>query len=191
MIQLPTSPAGVRSFKPSRRRFLRQTFAIGAVTLAGIPAARASSQKPRALSFVHTHTGEKLAISYHDGVGYLPPALERINWLLRDFRTGDVHPIDPGVLDQLVDLQALAEPSAPFEVISGYRSPKTNAELHNRSSGVAEHSMHIVGRAIDVRLSGFPTARLHQLALTQRRGGVGFYPHSDFIHLDTGRVRTW
>ena len=120
-----------------------------------------------------------------------PAELARINWLMRDFRTGDVHPIDPGVLDILSELRTLADRDAPFEVICGYRSPQTNALLHSRSSGVAEHSLHLQGRAIDVRLSGFSTARLQQLALGMNRGGVGFYAASDFVHLDNGRVRHW
>ena len=111
--------------------------------------------------------------------------------MLRDFRTGDVHPIDPQVLDILFDLRTLCGHDAAYEVICGYRSPQTNQMLHERSSGVAEHSLHLEGRALDVRLSGFPTARLHELALGLERGGVGFYPASDFVHVDNGRVRRW
>lgn len=151
----------------------------------------ARSSDRRSLSFVHTHTGEALSTVYFEDGQYIASELSRINWLLRDFRTGDVHPVDPAVLDILADLRTLAGRDAPYEVISGYRSPKTNAELRRRSSGVAEHSLHLEGRAIDVRLAGFPTDRLHELALDMRRGGVGFYPRSDFIHLDNGRVRHW
>jgi len=151
----------------------------------------ARNAERRSLSLVHTHTGEALSSVYFEDGQYIAPELSRINWLLRDFRTGDVHPIDPAVLDILADLRTLAGPDGPYEVISGYRSPKTNAELHRRSSGVAEHSLHLEGRAIDVRLPGFQTDRLHELALGMERGGVGFYPRSDFIHLDNGRVRHW
>jgi uncharacterized protein YcbK (DUF882 family) len=145
----------------------------------------------RTLSFVHTHTGECLTSLYYDGGQYVAGELTRINYLLRDFRTGDVHPIEPAVLDILADLRVLADRDEAFEVISGYRSAHTNAELHRHSSGVAEHSLHIEGRAIDVRLPGVATERLHELALGMGRGGVGFYPASDFVHLDNGRVRHW
>lgn len=151
----------------------------------------ARNPERRSLSLIHTHTGETLSTVYFENNQYIATELSRINWLLRDFRTGDVHPIDPAVLDILADLRALAGRDEPYEVISGYRSPKTNAELRRRSSGVAEHSLHLEGRAIDVRLPGFPTERLHGLALGMQRGGVGFYPRSDFIHLDNGRVRQW
>lgn len=173
----------------SRRGFLRQAGA--AAMLLPIGAVWARSSERRSLSLVHTHTGERLSTVYFEGSQYIASELSRINWLLRDFRTGDVHPIDPAVLDILADLRTLADRDEPYEVISGYRSPKTNAELRQRSSGVAEHSLHLEGRAIDVRLPGFPTDRLHELALGMRRGGVGFYPSSDFIHLDNGRIRRW
>lgn len=184
--------SGVRSsrFQPGRRVFLRGAGAA-AVTLLPLGAAWASTPARRSLSFVHTHTGEQLSAVYFEDGRYRPPELARINQLLRDFRTGEVHPIDPATLDILADLRTLADRDAPYEVISGYRSPQTNAALRNHSSGVAEHSLHLQGRAIDVRLSGFPTSRLHELALGMCRGGVGFYPRSDFVHLDNGRVRCW
>jgi len=175
----------------SRRCFLRQAGVAAAAVLLPVGTAWARSSERRSLSFVHTHTGERLSTVYFEGGQYTASELSRINWLLRDFRTGAVHPIDPAVLDILADLRTLADRDEPYEVISGYRSPKTNAELHRRSGGVAEHSLHIEGRAIDVRLPGFPTDRLHDLALGMKRGGVGFYPSSDFLHLDNGRVRHW
>ena len=177
-------------FHPGRRLFLCRVTAAASVLLPlGSAAARAVEQ--RALSFVHTHTGERLSTVYFQSGRYLPSELERINYLLRDFRTGEVHPIDPGVLDILADLRTLADHDATYEVICGYRAPATNAALRRHSDGVAEHSLHMQGRAIDVRLAGFPTARLHELALGMQRGGVGFYPRSDFVHLDNGRVRFW
>ncbi|HLE65999.1 MAG TPA: DUF882 domain-containing protein, partial [Burkholderiales bacterium] len=108
----------------------------------------------------------------------------------RDFRTGETHPIDPRLLDTLNVLCALCG-GGVFEVISGYRSPKTNAMLRGAGGGVAEHSLHVEGRAIDLRLTGFRTARLRDAAIALGRGGVGYYPKSDFVHLDTGRVRNW
>jgi uncharacterized protein YcbK (DUF882 family) len=141
--------------------------------------------------FVHTHTGETLTASYFDGSAYNIACLSEVNHLLRDFRTGESHPIDPALLDILYDLQSLADRDAPFEVISGYRSPATNAMLRRSSSGVAEHSQHLLGKAIDLRLSGYSTLKLSTRARALARGGVGFYPSSDFIHVDTGAVRFW
>jgi uncharacterized protein YcbK (DUF882 family) len=178
-------------FMPARRAFLSQLTAMAALGACAAVVARAGGE--RRLSFVHTHTGERLSTVYFRDGNYLPAELERINHLLRDFRTGDVHAIDPGVLDILTDLRGLCDRDTPYEVISGYRSPATNAALRSRShsAGVAEHSLHMQGRAVDVRLEGFLTARLHELALGLHRGGVGFYPRSDFVHIDNGRVRCW
>jgi uncharacterized protein YcbK (DUF882 family) len=183
LIHQPTLPR-------SRRQFLRSA---GALALSVLPgrALWAHSPEKRSLSFVHTHTGERLSSVYFQDGQYLSAELERINHVLRDFRTGDVHAIDPGVLDILADLRALADRDEAFEVICGYRSPETNAALRRRSNGVAEHSLHLEGRAIDVRLPGVPTARLRELALGMSRGGVGYYATSDFVHLDNGRTRRW
>ena len=146
---------------------------------------------PRRLSFVHTHTGETLSAEYFDGGAYSERCLGQVNYLMRDFRTGECHAIDPPLLDILFDLQTLANVEGPFEIISGYRSPATNAMLRRRSSGVAEHSQHLLGKAIDVRLSGYSTRDLGEHARTLARGGVGFYARSDFVHVDTGPVRFW
>ena len=173
---------------PVRRRFLR---GAGAALVLLPLGAWAGVPVRRSLSFVHTHTGERLSTVYFQDGQYQAGELARINQLLRDFRTGDVHTIDTGVLDILADLRVLADRDEPYEVISGYRSPQTNAALRRHSSGVAEHSLHLQGRAIDVRLPGFATRRLHELALGMGRGGVGFYPQPDFVHLDNGRVRYW
>jgi uncharacterized protein YcbK (DUF882 family) len=172
-----------------RRRFLQSAGA--ALMLLPLGAAWARMPERRLLSFVHTHTGERLSTVYFEDGQYRLGELERINQLLRDFRTGDVHAIDTGVLDILADLRVLADRDEPYEVISGYRSPQTNAALRRHSHGVAEHSLHLQGRAIDVRLPGFATQRLRGLALEMSRGGVGFYPQLDFVHLDSGRVRCW
>jgi uncharacterized protein YcbK (DUF882 family) len=173
-----------------RRSFLRGA-SVAALAFAPVGAAFALGSERRSLSFVHTHTGESLSTVYFQGGTYNASSLERINHLLRDFRTDDVHPIDPGVLDILFDLQARVNRDEPYHVICGYRSPATNALLRSRSSGVAEHSLHVQGRAIDVRLNGFPTRKLHELALRMGRGGVGYYAQSDFVHLDNGAVRSW
>jgi uncharacterized protein YcbK (DUF882 family) len=171
-----------------RRRFLR---AAGSLALASLSTACPAAAAERSLWFVHTHTAETLSIVYFQNGQYIPPSLERVNHLLRDFRTNEVHAIDPTLLDILFDLHAQAKHDEPFEVISGYRSPSTNAALRSRSSAVAEHSLHMQGRAIDIRLRGFPTEKLRDLAIALQRGGVGFYPTSDFVHIDTGRIRTW
>jgi len=138
-----------------------------------------------------THTGERLAIEYFSGGTYLPDALSAVNYFLRDFRTSNVHDIDPALLDLLHGLAATTETSRPFQVISGYRSPTTNEMLRHRSEGVAAGSLHMKGQAIDVRLGDVPLSKLRQAALGARRGGVGYYPTSDFVHVDTGRVRMW
>ena len=175
----------------SRRRFLKGAAGLAGVLLAPLGAAGAQASSARSLSFVHTHTGETLAADYcRDGV-YQASCLAQVNRFLRDFRTGEVHPVDPRLLDILHDLQVLADRAVTFEVISGYRSPRTNAALRRMSSGIAARSLHLDGRAIDVRMTGFPTRKLRDLALSLRSGGVGFYGRPDFLHLDTGRVRSW
>jgi len=173
----------------NRRRLLRG--AAGLLALAPVGRALAAAAVPRTLSFVHTHTGETLTSEYFCDGCYQPREMARINHLLRDFRTGEQHDIDPRVLDILADLQVFSDRELTFQVISGYRSPHTNAMLHSRSHQVAEHSLHMDGEAIDIRVDGLPTAKLHQLALSMARGGVGYYPTSDFVHVDCGRVRQW
>lgn len=172
----------------ARRRFLITGLVIALAPQAGICA---DSVEERALRFSHTHTGETLSVVYFRGGRYIPESFERVKHLLRDFRTNEEHAIDPALLDILFQLQLEAHQDGPFEVISGYRSPQTNAALRSRSSAVAEHSLHMQGRAIDIRLRGFPTAKLRDIAIALQRGGVGFYPVSDFVHVDTGRVRKW
>jgi len=177
----------------NRRQFVTRAAALcgflGSAT--SLPVLGATSSPTRSLRFVHTHTGETLTAPYFDGGVYSDSCLIKVNSLLRDFRTGESHQIDPSLLDILYDLQTLANHDAPFEVISGYRSPKTNAMLHTHSSGVAEHSQHLLGKAIDVRLSGYSTRVLSAHARSLSRGGVGFYASSDFVHVDTGNVRFW
>ncbi len=183
------TPFPIRS-APTRRQFLTRCGAVLASLLPG-SALWAKALTTRTLSLVHTHTGERLSSVYFRDGAHVPAELARISYLLRDFRTGDVKTIDPAVLDILADVRLLADRDEPFEVICGYRSPKTNAMLHARSSGVAEHSLHLQGRAIDVRLPGVASARLRDLALGMGRGGVGYYAASDFVHLDNGAVRHW
>ncbi len=173
-----------------RRRFLR-SMGVATLGFAAAKAVRAAGDERRQVSFVHTHTGEQLTAQYFDAGTYCGPVLQQVNQLLRDFRTETVFPIDPAVLDRLYWLRSALGSDEPFHVISGYRSPVTNAVLRARSSGVAEHSLHMQGRAIDVRMPGVSTARLALLAQRQAGGGVGYYRVSDFVHVDTGRVRVW
>lgn len=145
----------------------------------------------RTLAFQNPHTGDKLTLTYFEKGRYLSDALEEINFLLRDHRTDDIHPIDPELLDQLHDLKQMLGLQQPFDVICGYRSPLTNARLHAEHSGVANNSFHMYGRAVDIRIERFDLRRIHNAAVAMHRGGVGYYPDSNFIHLDTGTFRTW
>lgn len=156
--------------------------------LAGV--ARSSPSEARLLSFYHTHTGERVAVTYFTEGSYVPAAIGEIEHLLRDFRTGEIHAIDVELLDTLCLLGDRCA-GGTFEVISGYRSATTNEQLQAATEGVATNSLHLRGRAVDVRLSGVDTARLRDAALKLARGGVGYYPQSDFVHLDTGQVRSW
>ncbi|MGR8953321.1 MAG: YcbK family protein [Gammaproteobacteria bacterium] len=145
----------------------------------------------KTLSFEHTHTGDKLRLTYFERGRYIQEALQEINYLLRDFRTDDIHPIDTALLDQLFVLKHTLGVNKPFHIISGYRSPLTNARLRRHSHGVAEHSLHTQGRAIDIRVEGVSSKTIRNAALTLAQGGVGYYPRENFVHLDTGRFRTW
>jgi uncharacterized protein YcbK (DUF882 family) len=174
----------------SRRHFLACAGSAAAGLLAA-PRPALAAVSERRLSFVHTHTNEQLSVAYASLGQYRPDALSRIDHLLRDFRTGEIHAIDPALLDLLDDLSALSGTRSPFHVISGYRSPTTNAMLRGRSEGVARHSLHMDGRAIDIRLPDVPLRQLRDAAVALGRGGVGYYPGSSFVHVDTGRVRTW
>lgn len=180
-------------FRVARRRFLRGVLlgVPATIALGGPGRAVASSLESRSLEFVNTHTGESLKAAYFSSGSYCEETLAGFDHLLRDHRNGEVARIDRHLFDLLHDVAALAGRDARFEVISGYRSPATNAMLNARSSGVAKRSLHMEGRALDVRLAGYRTDRLRDLALSLKAGGVGYYRKSDFIHLDTGRFRTW
>lgn len=183
---------------PRRRRLLVSAGLTAAAAL-GHRVAAASAPRPgpvalrgpAELAFYNTHTGERLSLVYREGGHYLTDAMSAIERLLRDHRTDEVAPIDPALLDQLHVLGGLLDAKQPFHVISGYRSPATNAKLAARSGGVAKRSLHMSGQAIDVRLPGRRLEDLHRAALSLQAGGVGFYRRSDFVHLDTGRVRAW
>lgn len=177
-----------------RRGFL--TACAGLATTAflsskAIAAPLRSLGSERKLAFYNTHTGESLKTIYWAAGDYVPEGLAEINHVLRDFRTGEVKAIDPELLDQLAVLRGLTDATKATHIISGYRSPKTNAMLRSHSSGVAKKSLHQEGRAIDIRIPGVQLAHLRKAALSMKAGGVGYYPASDFVHIDTGRVRFW
>ncbi len=173
----------------NRRQFL--SAAALTVTALALPAMSWATGTTRSLSFYHTHTGKKLEITYGRPGHYDQKALKKINHFLRDFRTGEVHPIDPKLLDILSAVRENFGGQGTIEVISGYRSPKTNQQLRTKSSKVAKRSLHMDGRAIDIRITGLQTRKIQQCVIDMQCGGVGLYPKSDFVHLDTGRVRTW
>jgi uncharacterized protein YcbK (DUF882 family) len=180
---------------PQRRRLL-QSLAGGAALLAApglVNASMVTGKNQRALSFVHTHTGEQMSLVYKVADSYVPRSMVSIAHLMRDFRSGDVHPIDPALLDVLWQVQRNLKNNNPFEIISAYRSPATNSMLRSRSAhtGVAKDSMHLKGQAIDIRLPGAALCDVRDAALELKRGGVGYYADSGFVHIDTGRVRHW
>ncbi|MGE5172162.1 MAG: DUF882 domain-containing protein [Rudaea sp.] len=181
----PESPA----VSLGRRGFLGAGGIAAAMLI--LPRRAHASARPRSLAFRHTHSQERLAVMYAIGDRYVPDALDRVAQFLRDFRNGEMHAIDPALLDQLHALTSVAAGAATIDVISGYRSPATNRMLHERSHGVATQSLHLEGRAIDIRVAGVRLADLRDAALSLRAGGVGYYPASDFVHVDTGRVRRW
>jgi uncharacterized protein YcbK (DUF882 family) len=179
---------------PTRRRFLHHGTRLAATAaLPGLARpARSSTTGARSVTMVHTHTREHIDLVYAVDDRYVPEALTALNRFLRDHYTGDVGQIDPRVFDLLHRVQRECGGGGSFEVISGYRCPATNARLRETGGGgVAKHSLHMEGRAIDVRLSGVPLADLRDAALALGAGGVGFYPSQQFVHLDTGRVRHW
>ncbi len=175
----------------NRRKFLGKSLQLAAgATLLSPALSLARNLDIRELSFYHTHTGQCLDITYKISGHYDPIALKKINHHLQDFRTRETYPIDPKLLDILYTIKQQAG-GGVYEVISGYRSPKTNSMLQKKSNGVAKRSLHMEGKAIDIRLTGLKTKKLRDIALFLQEGGVGYYAKSDFVHLDTGRVRCW
>jgi uncharacterized protein YcbK (DUF882 family) len=148
--------------------------------------------RPRDLTLYVESSGEKLSFTYYEKGRYLADAMREINHLLRDQQNGKVHTIDPELLDQLYQLKGiLAVGKKPYHVLSAYRSPETNARMHRHSKRVAAKSLHMSGKAIDIRLEGIKTSSIRDAALSLAQGGVGYYPHANFVHVDTGNFRTW
>ena len=175
----------------ARRDFLRM--AAGAAATMAAPAALAIpvSNEDRILRFMNIHTGEKLTATYWAGGDYITEELAAVERLLRDHRSNEVGTIDQSLLDMLYSLQHKVEKPGTFQVISGYRSSSSNAKLHRTTSGVAKRSLHMQGKAIDIRLPGVQLKQLRKAAIAMKTGGVGYYPDSNFIHVDTGRPRHW
>jgi uncharacterized protein YcbK (DUF882 family) len=176
---------------PARRRFIQTLVGAGAVL--ALPALQASVHRApeRSLAFRNLHTGESLRATYWAEGSYLKEELNDVNQVLRDHRSGEVYPMDPKLLDLLYVLQQATGVNGAFHIISGYRSPQSNQKLRAKSNGVAKRSLHMQGRAVDVRLPGCELKHLRDAALSLKAGGVGYYAKSDFIHVDTGRVRRW
>lgn len=177
-----------------RRELLKLSASVLAVTILPMPglAATLNNSAPRRrLSLFNTHTGESIDTCYFNSGVYCPDALNQINYILRDHRTKEVQPIDLHLLDTLNAINIKVRPKTPFHIISGYRSPATNAMLRKTTTGVARKSFHIKGKAIDIRLPGYNSRRLRDLCMTLKSGGVGYYKDSNFVHLDTGPVRAW
>jgi uncharacterized protein YcbK (DUF882 family) len=148
--------------------------------------------RERAISLHNLHTGEELRnLVYRADGDYLPDSLERLNWLLRDYRTDEVQMIDPSLFDLVHAINVKLCSTNPVQIISGYRSPATNEMLRRQSNGVARHSLHVKGMALDIRVSGCELVQLKKAARSLRAGGVGYYPESQFVHIDTGPVRYW
>ncbi|MBI1182408.1 MAG: DUF882 domain-containing protein [Alphaproteobacteria bacterium] len=175
-----------------RRQILAGLGAVTLLSFGGFPAvARATTPKstPKSLKLVNLHTGERFHGEFFEK-DYLPDAIAELKHVLRDFRTGDAHDMDPRLYDWMASLHKRLG-GGEFSIISGYRSPATNRMLRATSSGVAKKSKHMEGRAIDLRMAGVELADIRKMAMADRRGGVGFYPKSDFVHIDTGRPRSW
>ena len=181
-----------------RRRWLRQAASTTlALALPGLSAtaratAFATARPERDLAFAHTHTGERLSLVYAVGDRYLDDSLFSLNHFLRDHYSGEQGVMDPRLFDLLHRLRLELDTRQNVEVISAYRSPSTNERLRTtRAGGVAKRSLHMDGRAMDIRLPGVPLADVRQAALSLRLGGVGYYPREQFVHVDTGPVRHW
>jgi uncharacterized protein YcbK (DUF882 family) len=174
-----------------RKNHIKQLMICSLVLILSNFAAWGQSETDRTLSFYNTHTHERLTVTYKKGDAFIPEALEKIDNILRDHRTGDIHPIDPKLMDFLYDLLTEVGNHGEVHIISGYRSPKTNKKLRGRSKGVAAGSLHMKGKALDFRLPGTGTTVLRDTARAMKRGGVGYYRKLDFVQIDTGRVRYW
>ncbi|MDY0030061.1 MAG: DUF882 domain-containing protein [Pseudobdellovibrionaceae bacterium] len=178
----------------SRRSFLTGGLTLSMSALISVsakPALALPSGGAYSVAFRNSHTGESFAGVYRVGNKYLPEAFERINYVMRDFRVNEVFPIDPRAIDIISAVHRYTGTTNPYSVISGYRSPKTNAMLRSHSGGVAKKSLHMSGQAIDVRLEDISPKHVREIAINLKAGGVGYYPRQGFVHMDSGDFRTW
>ncbi|RAU21206.1 hypothetical protein CU669_14755 [Paramagnetospirillum kuznetsovii] len=176
----------------SRRGFLTMGFGAAAALVVSTPVEAAVRRMPeRSLHLYNTHTGESLKSVYWAEGRYQTKTIAQISRFLRDHRNGAIHAIDPRLLDLMASVQKKVGAKGAIHIISGYRSPATNAILASYSDGVATHSLHTEGKAVDIRLPGHSVRHVGKAAKVLKAGGVGIYPESDFVHIDTGRVRTW
>lgn len=166
--------------------------AVSSTPAVGASASRNAHPKQYRLDLYELHTGERLDIVYRVGNHYLPAAVAKLDYLLRDYRTGTVKDYDLHEFDLLHDLMArLGRPNGEIDIVCGYRTPQTNHWLRVHTSGVAKHSEHMQAKAIDIRVPGVPTSEVRSVALAMHRGGVGYYARSNFVHVDVGPVRHW
>lgn len=175
-----------------RREFLRKSILLGAgLTVSPYELFAMKIPTDKTIKLYNIHTQEHLTATYWSKDHIVKSEMEKINHFLRDFRTGDIQEMDPKLLDQLYAIQLIRDTSKPFQVISGYRSAKTNAMLNRTTEGVAKNSFHVKAQAIDINLPGTELKNLKKLARFLQRGGVGYYPKSGFMHIDTGPIRYW
>ncbi|WP_439212916.1 DUF882 domain-containing protein [Duffyella gerundensis] len=180
------------TFDPQRRKLLvLGGAAAGLACLPGSAFATLSTPRPRILTLNNLHTGETLKTEFFNGKSYDKDELARLNHFFRDYRANQTRKIDPKLFDQLYRLQAMLETRKPVQLISGYRSLATNNNLRAHSRGVAKHSYHTLGQAMDFHIEGIQLSNVRKAALALRAGGVGYYPSSNFVHIDTGPVRNW
>ncbi|AWK86653.1 DUF882 domain-containing protein [Azospirillum thermophilum] len=192
--KLPPAAAGGAGSRLGRRDLLRAGLGMAAAASVLVPGESEAGLRapPRHLSLMNLHTGERIQAEYWAKGRYLRDGMREINRLLRDHRTGSVHPMDPRLLDLVYALTRKIGSRNPVHVISAYRSPETNAMLREADgSGVAQNSFHMQGKAIDLRIPGLPLGHLRKAALSLRGGGVGYYPDSNFVHVDVGPLRHW
>ena len=198
---MTSQTTGDSALSVTRRKFLGfGALALGSLAATSIvtPASAAIFARgaeefdgARKIAFRNSHTGEIFSGVYRVGDKYLPDAFDRINIVLRDFRSNELFPIDPRVMDIIYTVHQMTQKNEPYEILSGYRCPKTNQGLRSHGEGVAKNSLHMTGQAIDLRLPGFNTKQIKTLAVSLKAGGVGYYPKSNFVHMDSGDVRTW
>lgn len=178
-----------------RRGFLKFGLAgIAAMTVPTILSGTAQASNNYAtwrIAFRHSHTGESFSGVYRVGNKYLPEAFERLSYVMRDFRTSEVFPMDPRVIDILSVIHRKMGATESYEALSGYRSPRTNSMLRHETRGVASNSFHMYGQAVDIRIPGHSSDKIRKMAKSLEAGGVGYYPRSNFVHIDTGKVRSW